>query len=88
LCGKGAFTLITGIGGEAWVRAAQTEARRRSIAMATHVIGAGDWARGREFGDSGCVLVRPDHHIVFRAHSASNSAAKDLAAAFTHVLGK
>ena len=23
----------------------------------------GDWARAREVSDSGCVLVRPDHHV-------------------------
>ena len=26
----------------------------------------GDWARLREVGDTGCVLVRPDNHVCFR----------------------
>ena len=27
----------------------------------------GDWARAREIGDAGCVLVRPDQHVAWRA---------------------
>jgi 2,4-dichlorophenol 6-monooxygenase len=95
ITGKGAFTLITGIGGEAWVDAAKAEVKKRGMTIATRVIGprrdfedhTGDWARAREIGDGGCLLVRPDQHVAFRAMTASTSAAKDLSAALTAVLG-
>jgi 2,4-dichlorophenol 6-monooxygenase len=45
------------------------------IDLVTHVIGPGrphddlygDWARVREVAESGCVLVRPDVHVAWRA---------------------
>ena len=47
----------------------------------------GDWARAREVSDSGCVLVRPDHHVAWRAMKASANAERDLSAALMKVLG-
>lgn len=75
LCGHGRFTVLTGIGGQAWVDAARAIAAETGLPIATHVIGPrqqyqdhyGDWARAREVGDSGVVLVRPDHHVAWRA---------------------
>lgn len=69
ITGHGQFTRLTGIGGEPGVEAAKT------LGLATRVIGprqdyqdhAGDWARAREIADSGCLLVRPDHHVAWRA---------------------
>jgi 2,4-dichlorophenol 6-monooxygenase len=95
ITGKGTFTLITGIGGEAWVEAAKAEAKKRGITITTRVIGprrdfedhTGDWARAREIADGGCLLVRPDQHVAYRAMNASKSAAKDLSAALTSILG-
>jgi 2,4-dichlorophenol 6-monooxygenase len=95
ITGQGAFTLITGIGGEAWVTAAQTYAKSKGIKVDSRVIGprrdfedhTGDWARAREISDSGCLLVRPDHHVAFRAMKASRTAEKDLTAAFNTILG-
>ena len=96
ITGQGAFTLITGIGGEAWVKAAQDFAKSMNIKINTRVIGprrdfedhTGDWARAREISDSGCLLVRPDQHVAFRAMRASSTAEKDLSAAFNKILGK
>ncbi|MEL6211213.1 MAG: FAD-dependent monooxygenase, partial [Pseudomonadota bacterium] len=53
LCGQGAFTVLTGIGGEAWCDAAQEVASRFGITVRCHVIGPrrpfvdhlGDWSR-------------------------------------------
>jgi 2,4-dichlorophenol 6-monooxygenase len=95
ITGHGAFTLITGIGGEAWVTAAQKFAKAHAIKVNTCVIGprrdfedhTGDWARAREIGDSGCLLVRPDHHVAFRAMKASAQAEKELTSAFNSILG-
>ncbi len=96
LCGGGQFTLLTGIGGEAWVTAAQSEAARRGIALRTHVIGprqaiadhSGDWARAREIADTGCLLVRPDHHVAWRCAALTADPAADLARVLTAILGQ
>jgi 2,4-dichlorophenol 6-monooxygenase len=95
ISGHGSFTLITGIGGETWVEAAKAEAAKRGIKIVTRVIGprrdfedhTGDWARASEIADSGCILVRPDHHVAFRAQKASNTASQDLGRAFNAILG-
>jgi 2,4-dichlorophenol 6-monooxygenase len=95
ITGKGAFTLITGIGGETWVEAAKVEAMKRGLTINTRVIGprrdyedhTGDWARAREIADGGCLLVRPDQHVAFRAMAISKSASKDLDKALTAILG-
>ena len=95
ITGHGAFTLITGIGGEAWVEAAKAVAKALGIEIRTHVIGprrdyedhAGDWATAREVSDSGCVLVRPDHHVAWRAGKVSASAENDLTAVMNSILG-
>jgi 2,4-dichlorophenol 6-monooxygenase len=95
ITGKGKFTLLTGIGGEAWVAAASKIANALGIEIVTRIIGprrdfedhAGDWADAREINDSGCLLVRPDHHVAWRAFSVSSNAEKNLSAAFKLILG-
>ncbi len=89
LTGHGQFTLLTGIGGEAWVEAA------KSLGVATRVIGprrdyedhTGDWAGAREIADSGCLLVRPDHHVAWRAPVLTADPGADLARALNTTLG-
>ncbi len=96
LCGHGQFTLLTGIGGEAWVAAAQAEAAKRGMTICTCVIGprqdmsdhAGDWARASEIADNGCLLVRPDHHVCWRSPALTADPAADLARVLTSILGK
>jgi 2,4-dichlorophenol 6-monooxygenase len=95
LCGKGRFTLLTSIGGEAWVKAAKDVAAKTGVEIAAVTIGPGcdvedpfgDWARAREIGDDGCLLVRPDMYVAFRSPSASKTASKELAAAISKILG-
>jgi 2,4-dichlorophenol 6-monooxygenase len=95
ITGQGAFTLITSIGGEAWVEAAQKLAKAKGITIHTRVIGprrdfedhTGDWANAREISDSGCLLVRPDQHVAFRAMKASKSAEQQLTSALNSILG-
>ena len=95
LCGRGQFTLLTGIGGEAWVAAAEAVARARGLKIRSHVIGprrpiadhSGDWARAREIGDAGCLLVRPDHHVCWRSAAMTDAPEADLARVFTAILG-
>ncbi len=95
LTGHGKFTVLTGIGGEAWVEAAKKLSGELGLNIVAHVIGprrefedhVGDWARVREIDDSGCLLVRPDHHVGWRAAQASASAYHDLSKAFEQILG-
>lgn len=95
LTGRGKFTLLTGIGGEPWVAAAEAVCARLGIEVRTHVIGprqsvqdhAGDWARVREIGDTGCLLVRPDHHVAWRAPKLTADPAADLSRVLSSILG-
>ncbi len=96
LCGRGQFTLLTGIGGESWVAAAKAEAAKRDMTIRTHVIGprqaiadhTGDWARASEIADDGCLLVRPDHHVAWRSPRLTADPAADLARVLASILGK
>ncbi|MER6350347.1 FAD-dependent monooxygenase [Streptomyces sp. NPDC001634] len=89
--GKGRFTLLTGIGGDGWVRAA----RAQEIEVATVVIGPGqqyedpygDWARLSEVSDAGALLVRLDGFIAFRHASAAPDAGKLLSETLRRILG-
>lgn len=95
ITGKGRFTLLTGIGGEAWVSAANELSVRLMVPIVPFVIGPdrdlidlfGDWAALREIDEDGCVLVRPDQHVAFRARKASANVLSELAAALTQILG-
>ncbi|GGX68354.1 2,4-dichlorophenol 6-monooxygenase [Tateyamaria omphalii] len=83
---QGGFALITGLNGRAWADAAQDVAGQMGIKLTTHVIGprqplvdhTGDWARAREVGEAGCVLVRPDHHVAWRAEGMMDNPQAEL----------
>jgi 2,4-dichlorophenol 6-monooxygenase len=87
LTGHGHFTILTGLGGEAWSDAAAAVGTKFGLDITCHVIGprqtyvdhTGNWARSREVGDSGCILVRPDHHVCWRADALSEDPQADLA---------
>jgi 2,4-dichlorophenol 6-monooxygenase len=96
LTGKGRFTILTGISGEAWAEAASRAARSFGIDIETIVIGPrrafidheGEWARAREVGDSGCVLVRPDHHVAWRAEEMVADPAAELVRVLNAILDR
>ncbi|MEL7462105.1 MAG: FAD-dependent monooxygenase, partial [Pseudomonadota bacterium] len=96
LCGQGRFTLLTGIGGEAWCTGAAKVAGDMGLDIAAHVIGprqayvdhVGDWARVSEIGDTGCVLVRPDQHVCWRAAEMVADPAADLARVLSDILAR
>ncbi len=86
LVGHGRFTLITGVGGNAWRAAAANVAKTLGIDLDVVSIGGpkcdaqdvyGRWADLSGISESGCVLVRPDRHIAWRQQD--NSAANALA---------
>jgi 2,4-dichlorophenol 6-monooxygenase len=96
ITGKGRFTLLTGIGGEAWVKGAQAIATELKIDLVATVIGprrdyedhTGDWARASEIADSGCVLVRPDQHVAWRCKSSTGNEKNDLRRVLTAILAR
>jgi 2,4-dichlorophenol 6-monooxygenase len=96
LVGHGRFTLLTGIGGEAWVSACESIARDDGLEVRAFVIGPdrdahdlfGDWALMRETTETGCVLVRPDQHVAFRAPSVVADARSLLRQALFRILGR
>ncbi|GAA1185251.1 FAD-dependent oxidoreductase [Pseudonocardia alaniniphila] len=96
LAGKGRFCLLTGIAGEEWADAAAKVATELGVEVVAHVIGPGreyidlydDWARAREVGEDGCVLVRPDTHVAWRAAALADDPAADLRRALTTVLAR
>lgn len=96
LCGQGKFTVLTGISGEAWCEAASSLAGDLGIDVQCHIIGPrqsyvdhiGDWARSREISDTGCLLVRPDQHVAWRAHEMAGDARGELSRVLSTLLGK
>lgn len=96
LCGHGQFTLLTGLGGEPWVEAAGEVAADLGLEIATRVIGprqtfidhSGDWARASEIRDAGCLLVRPDHHVCWRAEALSATPKAELLRVLRAVLAR
>ena len=96
LCGKGSFTIFTGIGGDAWKAAATELAADLGLDIRVHIIGprrtyvdhTGDWARACEITDTGCILVRPDHHVAWRAERMTDDAADDLRRVLASILDR
>jgi 2,4-dichlorophenol 6-monooxygenase len=98
LAGKGRFTVVTGIGGQAWLDAAATLGPERKLEITPVSIGPGQpyddpygtWAELREIDDGGVLLVRPDLYIAARQLAAPADAgqARDwLSAVLTQILG-
>jgi 2,4-dichlorophenol 6-monooxygenase len=95
LCGHGHFTILTGIGGEAWVAAAEALSKEMDMPITAHLIGPrrkitdhnGDWARASEISDSGCLLVRPDHHVAWRVADMTDDPVADLRRVLRAILG-
>lgn len=95
LVGKGRFTLVTGIAGYSWVKAAQLLDRPY---LDTLVIGAAgaqdvycDWQSVREIDEAGALLIRPDGVVAWRHSTGAadvNEAWHALEAALTAVLAK
>jgi 2,4-dichlorophenol 6-monooxygenase len=74
ITGKGKLTLVTGIGGQAWKRAAQ---KLDLPFLRTVVVGEpgtidpyGYWRDVREIHEAGAILVRPDGYVAWRQTAA------------------
>lgn len=96
LAGNGRFSILTGIGGQGWVEAAGVVGKELGIDIACHTIGprqqwqdfTGDWARASEVRDSGVVLVRPDHHVAWRAEAKVADPAAELRRVLKSILAR
>jgi 2,4-dichlorophenol 6-monooxygenase len=99
LVGRGRFSVVTGIGGEAWLDAAAALGDELGLTITPVAIGPGrpvedpygTWAGLREIEDGGVLLVRPDLYVAARHLGAPASAeqARDwLGGALRSVLGR
>ncbi|KIW67551.1 hypothetical protein PV04_06795 [Phialophora macrospora] len=85
LAGKNAFSLFTGHGGEQWKAAATSVGRKLGIRINAFAIGFGldyadkyrDWTKRREVDEDGCVLVRPDRYVAWRAQRLSSTSCEE-----------
>jgi 2,4-dichlorophenol 6-monooxygenase len=75
LCSYGAFTLIVGVAGADWSKAARKVATELDLPLQIRVVGMrqeyddvwGDWTKARQVSDRGCILVRPDRYVAWRS---------------------
>jgi 2,4-dichlorophenol 6-monooxygenase len=96
IAGRGRFTLITGIGGEPWAEVVADAVHELRVPVDIRTIGTtdglvdcyGDWARLRHTSESGCVLVRPDLHIAWRAPDASPSHLREFRTVLAMAIGR
>ena len=90
------FAVLTGVGGHVWRAAAEQIAARTGVAVTVHVIGErgaltdpyGDWAARSEIDTTGCVLVRPDGFVAWRARADSAAERAALGPALAAALGR
>lgn len=86
LAGKDAFTLLVGEGGRPWLEAAAKVTSITGIPINAYGIGFGlqytdvdrEWAAKREVGEEGCVLVRPDRFVAWRAQGGEKDCEQKL----------
>lgn len=94
IVGKGRFTLLTGHGGRAWYDAAANAALELGFEIPVRSIGVGleyedpegRWAALREIAEDGCILVRPDAHVGWRAMAMPDNPHLELAEALRTIL--
>lgn len=91
--GKGKFTLLTGLSGQAWRQAAEALGLPWLRTVVTGEPGSADpycaWQRLREVDEAGAILVRPDGYVAWRYSAAlhdAGEARRQLAAALAAVL--
>lgn len=96
LAGKGAFTLFTGYGGDAWKEAAEKIRQSTGIPINTYQVGFGlewqdiyrEWYARRGVDDSGAVLVRPDRFVAWRSVKVADDCEGKLTQVFNKILSR
>jgi 2-polyprenyl-6-methoxyphenol hydroxylase-like FAD-dependent oxidoreductase len=95
LAGHGVFCLLTGVGGEGWKEAAVKVGKELGVEITAYGIGweqdwedvYRDWARKVEVEEDGCILVRPDRFVAWRAMAAGDELAR-LGKVMKKILGR
>jgi 2-polyprenyl-6-methoxyphenol hydroxylase-like FAD-dependent oxidoreductase len=95
IVGNGRFTILTGVGGQAWKDAAAKIAKKGKIDLVAHSIGFhqdyhdaySQWEAKREVSDEGCILVRPDRFVAWRFHGLVDDPAAKLDSVLMRILG-
>ncbi|MGB8941069.1 MAG: FAD-dependent monooxygenase [Streptomyces sp.] len=91
ITGKGMFTVLTGLSGEAWVDAARKldlpYVRTVVVGDADHQDLYGYWAGIREIDEAGVLLVRPDGYVAWRSGEAVHETDKAITL-LRHALAK
>jgi 2-polyprenyl-6-methoxyphenol hydroxylase-like FAD-dependent oxidoreductase len=95
LAGHGVFCLLTSVGGEGWKEAAAKVGEELGVVVKAYSIGweqdwedvYRDWARKMEVEEDGCVLVRPDRFVAWRAMAGGDEAAR-LGKVMRKILGR
>ena len=90
------FALLTGIGGEPWIEAARAATQHTGIGIDVHIIGSrdgildvyADWEKLREIESNGCILLRPDRHVVWRTPRIGPDPTSQLINVMQQVLGR
>lgn len=96
LCGKGEFTLLTGIGGEVWREAAAAVEARFGLPIRVRTIGRGcdyedsygDFRALADVDEDGAILVRPDHMVAWRAADSRRDPVAALHSVIAAILGR
>lgn len=93
LVGKGRFTLVTGIAGQAWTQAVRSVGLPYLDVLVIGERGAQDvyanWHAVREIDEAGALLVRPDGVVAWQHNSGvvdADQARRELTAALSKVL--
>lgn len=95
LCAYDRFTLLLGSDGAAWTEAARAIGDEFGVPVEPVVVALGQdnndvlgaWTRGREVGDDGCLLVRPDRVIAWRSSTCVDNPYAKLRTVLATVLG-
>ncbi|HWC81478.1 MAG TPA: FAD-dependent monooxygenase [Pseudonocardiaceae bacterium] len=82
LVGRGRFSVVTGLSGAVWEQAAAQASAKTGVPVRVVRIGAagardayGTWDRLAGMAEDGCLLVRPDGYIAWRADTAPSTEA-------------
>jgi len=94
LCGKGRFTILTGIGGQAWREAAAEATKALRVPVEVFSIGFRqdyedvyfEWEQLRGVEENGCVLVRPDRFVAWRCKERLDDCTEKLVSVICKVL--
>jgi hypothetical protein len=95
IVGKGRFTILTGVSGQAWKDAAAKIARKFKIDLVAHSFefhqdyhdAYSQWEAKREVGDDGSILVKPDRFVAWRSYGLVDDPTANLDSVLMRILG-